>query len=155
AISRPIVRAHQEHLRRLDQQRAKVLAAALGDAPEDRTAAGAVLSRHQTEPGTEIAPTLKSLAAANRGDKPGRDHWPDARHAHQPLAFSLDAAEFFDLAGDGVNALVQVTPIFVKIEDQPGHARRYLVLDRRCPAGDQSGPDAVTRLEVELVLALL
>ena len=139
-----------------------------------------LLSRHQAEPGTEIAPALKSLAAADRGDKTGRDHWPDARHGHQPLAFSLDAAEFFDLTSDGVNALVQVTPIFVKIEDQPGHARRYLVLavlqyrekrrakgaragpdgnalldeksadlvDRRCPAGDQSGPDAVKRLQV-------
>src|SRR5947207_10222600 len=100
----PIARAHQEHLRRLDQQRAKVLAAALGDTPEDRTAAGAVLSRRRAEPGTEIAPALKSLAAADRGDKTGRDHWPDARHGHQPLAFSLHAAEFVDLAGYGVSA---------------------------------------------------
>src|SRR5947207_15222634 len=104
AISGPIVRAHQEHLRRLDHQRAQVLAAALGDAPEDRTAAGAVLSRHQAEPGTEIAPALKSLSAANRGDKTGRDHWPDAMYGHQPLAFSLHAAEFVDLAGYGVSA---------------------------------------------------
>src|SRR5437764_11891006 len=94
----PIARTHQEHLRRLDHQRAKVLAAAFGDAPEDRTAASAVLSRHQAEPGTEIAPALKSLAAADHGSKTGRDHWPDARHGHQPLAFGLDAAEFFDLA---------------------------------------------------------
>ena len=28
------------------------------------------------------------------------------------------------------------------------------LVDRRCPAGDQSGPDAMTRLQVELVLAL-
>src|SRR4029077_2779877 len=54
-----------------------------------------------------IAPALKSLAGADRGDKAGRDHRPDARHAHQPLAFGLDAAEFFDLAGDGLDALVQ------------------------------------------------
>jgi len=29
------------------------------------------------------------------------------------------------------------------------------LVDRRGPAGDQSGPDAMTRLQVELILALL
>ena len=155
--------------------------------PEDRTPAGAVLSRHQAEPGAEVAPAVKSLASADGGDKAGRDQRPDARHAHQPLTFGLGLAEFFDLAGDGLDALVQMAPVFVKTKDQLGHARRYLVLavlqyrekrvaqgaragpdgdalldqegadlvDRRRPAGDQSGPDAMTGLQIELILALL
>src|SRR3954470_8204882 len=48
AISGPIVRAHQEHLRRLDHQRAQVLAAALGDAP--RTERPSVLYCRGTRP---------------------------------------------------------------------------------------------------------
>ena len=44
AIPGPVVRAHQEHLGRLDQQHAQVPAAPLGDAAEDRPAAGAVLA---------------------------------------------------------------------------------------------------------------
>src|SRR6185295_19413707 len=145
------------------------------------------LPRHKAEPGPEVASAFECLAGADRSDKTGRDHRPDTRHAHQPLALGLDAAEFFDLAGDGLDALVQMAPVFVKTEDQLGHSRRYLVLavlqyrekrvakgaranpdsnallnqegsdlvDRRGPAGDQSGSDAMTRLQVELVLALL
>ena len=89
----PVVRAHQEDLRRLDQQRAQVLAASLGDAAQDRSPAGAVLSRHEAEPGAKVAPAVKSLAGADRGDKAGRDQRPDAGNAHQPLTLGLDLAE--------------------------------------------------------------
>src|SRR5580704_7364537 len=97
----------QEHLRRLDQQRAQVFAAPLGDTAKDRAPAGAVLSRHEAEPSAKVAPTVKGLAGADRGDKAGRDQWSDTRHGHQPLARGLDAAEFFNLAGDRLDALVQ------------------------------------------------
>ena len=120
-----------------------------------------------------FALAARGLVSVRFGDLPG-----EVARAFVDRAQHL-AAEFFDLAGDSVNALVQVTSIFVKIEDQPGHARRYLVLsvlqyrekrvakgaraspdgnallnqegsdlvDRRRPAGDQSRPDAVTRLQ--------
>src|SRR5205823_934278 len=127
-VSGPAVRAHQEHLRRLDQQRAQVLAAPLGDAAEDRPAAGAVLSGHKAEPGAKIAPALKSLSRADRGDKTGRNQRPDARHAHQPQARGLDAADFFDVAGDSLDALVQPAPVSIKTEDQLSRSWRNLVL---------------------------
>jgi hypothetical protein len=146
-----------------------------------------VLSRHEAEPGTKIATAFKSLAGADGGYNAGRDHRPDTRHAHQPLARGLGVTELFDLAGGGLNALVQMAPVLVKTEDQAGHSWRYLVLsvlqyceervakgaraspngdallnqkgadlvDCRCPARDQSGADTMTRLQVELILALL
>ena len=128
AISGPIVRAHQEDLRRLDQQRAQVFAAPLGDATEDRPPARTMLSRHKAEPGSKVAPAFESLAGADCGHDAGRDQRSDTRHAHQPPACGLDLAEFFDLAGDSLNALVEPAPVFVQTEDQAGRSWRYLVL---------------------------
>src|SRR5262252_4121633 len=102
-----IVRAHQQDLRRLDQQRAQILAAALGDAAEDRPPARAVLSRHEPEPGGKIAPALKSLSPGDRGHDTGGDYQPDPGHTHQPPALGLDLAKLFDCTGDGLDALVQ------------------------------------------------
>jgi len=47
----------------LDQQRAQIFATPLGDATQDRPATDAVLSRHDAEPGTKIAPAFKGLAS--------------------------------------------------------------------------------------------
>jgi len=55
----------------LHEERAQVTVSSLGDAPEDRTAVGAVLSRHQAETGTELAPAVKGLSDADCGDKAG------------------------------------------------------------------------------------
>ena len=126
AISGPIVRAHQQDLRRLDQQRAQILAAPLGDTAEDRPPAGAVLSRHEPEPGGKIAPALKRLSPADRGDDTGGDDRPDPGHTHQPPALGLDLAKLFDRTGDGLDAFVQPAPIFIKTEDQTGRSRRDL-----------------------------
>jgi hypothetical protein len=107
AISRPIVRTHQQDLRRLDQQRAQVLAAPLGDAAEDRPTARAMLSRNETEPGSKVAPALKSLSHADRRHNTGGDYGPYARYTHQSPTLGLDLAELFDLTGDRLDALVQ------------------------------------------------
>ena len=45
--------SHHDHLRRLDEQRAQVPAAPFGDPPKDRSAACAVLGRHQTDPSAQ------------------------------------------------------------------------------------------------------
>src|SRR5262245_40973454 len=177
----------QDDLGRLDQQRAEILAAALGDATKDGPAAGAVLSRHQAEPGRKIAPALKGLSHADRGDDAGGDDRSDPRYAHQALAFGLDLAEFFDRTGDGLDALVQPAPVFIETNDAAGHSRRYLVpsvlengeqgvakgagsrpdrdplldekgsdlVDRCRATRHQSRPDAMTGLQIELVLAFL
>jgi len=114
AIAGPIVRAHQQDLRRLDQQRAQILAAPLGDAAEDRPPAGAVLSRHEPEPGGKIAPALKSLSPADRGHDTGGDYRSDPGHTHQPPALGFDLAELFDRTGDGLDALIDAESDDVK-----------------------------------------
>ena len=68
----------------LDQQRAQIFATPLGDAAQDRPATGAVLSRHDAEPGTKIAPAFKSLTGADRRHHGGRDQRPDPWDTHQP-----------------------------------------------------------------------
>jgi hypothetical protein len=59
AISGPVMRAHQENLRSLDQQSAQIFATPLGDAAEDRPATSAVLSRYEPQPGGKIATALE------------------------------------------------------------------------------------------------
>ena len=71
AISGPVVRAHQQNLRCLDQQRAQIFAASLGNAAKDRSTAGTVLSRHEPQPGGKIATALESLTAADRCHRRG------------------------------------------------------------------------------------
>ena len=80
AVSGPIVWAHQEDLGRLDQQRAQVLAAPLGDGGRDRSPARAVLPRDEAEPGSKIAPAVKSLSHADRSHKTGGDYRPDPKN---------------------------------------------------------------------------
>src|SRR6516162_11140475 len=55
--------------------------AALGNTAEDRASTGAVLSRHQAEPGAKVAPAVKRLSGADHHDKGGRDQRSDPRRA--------------------------------------------------------------------------
>jgi hypothetical protein len=86
-----------------------------------------MLSRHEAEPGAKIATAFKSLACADRSHNAGGDQRPDPRNTYQPPAHGLAAAELVELAGDSVNALVQIAPVLVKTEDQTGDPWRYLV----------------------------
>ena len=95
--------------------------------PRIGSAAGAVLPRHEAEPGAEIAPALESLARADRGHHGSGDHRPDAGHAHQPLAVGLAVADLLDLAGERLDALVEPEPVLVEADNQIAHARRHLV----------------------------
>src|SRR4051794_38719857 len=60
----PVVRAHDQHLGGLDEQGAQVTIAPFGDAPQDRSASGAVLPWHQPKPGAKVAPSLEGVALA-------------------------------------------------------------------------------------------
>ena len=59
--------------------------------PEDRLAAGAVLTGHEAQPGAEVAAALEGFAGADRRHHGGGDHRPDAGHAHQAPAVRLAA----------------------------------------------------------------
>ena len=58
---------HQNDIGRLDEERAQVPAAALGDASEDRLATGAVLPGHKAEPSAEVTAALEARGLAFRG----------------------------------------------------------------------------------------
>ncbi len=53
-----------------DQQRSQITVAGLGDAPETLLAAGAVLSRHESEPGGELSAVGEVVAVADAGQPP-------------------------------------------------------------------------------------
>ena len=90
----PIVRAHQDDVCGLDEQGSEILAPALGDAGEDRSATCAVLAWHETKPCAEIAPALECLAGADGGDHSGRDQRANAGNAHEALAVGFLLREF-------------------------------------------------------------
>ncbi len=54
----PIVRSHQDDMRRLDEQGPQILATALGYASKDRFATRAELARDEADPGAFLAAEL-------------------------------------------------------------------------------------------------
>jgi len=70
----------------MDQLSAQVFVAALADTEQLRLAAGGELSRDQTEPCGEIAPTHEALRLTNGGDKGGGDDRADPGDRDQPAS---------------------------------------------------------------------
>jgi len=52
----------------------------------------------------------------------------DAGDAHEALAVGFLLADLVDLAGEGLDPLIEMYPVFVETHDQIAHSRRYLVL---------------------------
>src|SRR5438552_11937118 len=109
----PGLRTHEDDVGRLDEERAQILAAALGDAPEDRLATGAVLPGHETQPRAKVTAAFEGLARAYRRDHGRGDDRPNARDAHQALAVRLLVADLHDLAGERLAAFGQPPPVRV------------------------------------------
>ena len=122
----------QDDVRGLDEQCAHVLVAALGDLAEDGAIAGQLLSRHQTEPGTEVAALLEAGTVANGGDDRAGNDRANARHRHQPLAALVLFGQRLDLGGDGLDALVEPPPVGSEVLEQTPDAWR----DRRRIGGE-------------------
>ena len=66
-----------------DQQRSQITVAGLGDAPEALLATGAVLSRHESEPGGELSAVGEVVAVADAGQQRAGGGRADAGHLHQ------------------------------------------------------------------------
>ncbi len=64
----------------VDEQLSQILVAAFGDADQPGLAAGRHLTRHQSEPSREIAPTREGFAAINCGHQRRRIQHADARN---------------------------------------------------------------------------
>ncbi len=123
----PIVRSHQDDMRSLDEEGPQIFAAALGYASKDRFAARAVLAGNETDPSAKVTSTPESFTRSYGGHHRRRYDRPDTGNAHQPLAVFLGLADHLDLAGDALDAIVELQPVFVEADNQIVHARRYLV----------------------------
>ena len=67
----PVMRPHQDDVSRLDEQGTEILVAALCDTTKACSSPGAVLTRHQPKPGTEVAASLNRFASADSGHHGG------------------------------------------------------------------------------------
>src|SRR5205085_744244 len=114
----PCLRAHEDDVGRLDEERAQILAAALRYAPQDRLPAGAVLPGHETQPRAEVTAALEGLTPTYRRDYCGRNDRSDARDAHQTLAVRLAVSDLLDLAGERLDAFVEPQPVLVETDDE-------------------------------------
>jgi hypothetical protein len=123
----PIVGAHQNHFCSLDEQGPEVLSSALGDAPQDGSAAGAVLPWNETKPHAEVLTNFEHLAGADGGHHGGRDQWADAGNAHEATAVGFLLTNLLDLVGKGLDPLVEIYPVIVETAIRV-RIRRYLVL---------------------------
>src|SRR5262252_4497278 len=85
-VALPALWPDQYHPGRLHEQDAQVAIAALGYLAEDGAVCGRYLSRHQSEPGGEVAAFGEHIAGADRGDHGARNDRSDAGHRHQTLA---------------------------------------------------------------------
>src|SRR6476620_1233392 len=102
--------AHQDDVRSLDEQGSQILAPSLGDATEDGSTTCAVLAWDKTKPCAEVTPALECLAGTDGGHHGGRDQRANAGHAHEATAISFLLADLVDLAGKGLDPLIERRP---------------------------------------------
>ena len=142
---------------------------------------------NKTDPGGEVASSVKGVTLADGRNHRCRDQRANARDRHSIGTVLFRATDVFDLPGNGLYPLIQPQPVAVEPGQNGAHSRRYLVLtfiedrqeralqssqpfahgdalfnqkgpdlvDRRRPAGHQSRPHPMQRLQVQLILALL
>src|ERR1700754_2120670 len=81
--------------------------------------------------------TRPSRAPKSRPRSPRRCRWrpprrlrsvADAGDAHEPLVVGFLLTDLVDLAGEGFDSLIEMSPVFEETHDQIAHSRRYLVL---------------------------
>ena len=72
-----LVHTHDGGLGTLDQQRAQIVVAALGDTPQAGLAAGGVLARHDAQPGTKLPAGLELIEVSHRGGERRGTELPD------------------------------------------------------------------------------
>ena len=92
----------------------QILAASLGDAAQDRIGHLCCTDVDKTKPCTEVTPALECLAGTDGGDHGGRDQRTDAGNAHEATAVGLLLTDLLDLAGDGLDPLIEPYPVFVE-----------------------------------------
>src|SRR5262249_4105620 len=123
----------------LDEQTAQIAIAAPRYAAENRAVASRYLFRHEPKPGAEVAAFRERIAGADRGHHRARDDWADARDRHQSRAAFVLSSQRFDLAGEVLNARIQVAPVCHQVFEDAQHARRERIGSRRKDAR-QLGP---------------
>ena len=94
----------------MDQERAQVGIASLGDPEKPRPAAGRRLTGHEAQPGSEIARPAEGLARADRGDERGRVESAEARDGGEPPRGLVFPGSRHELGRERRDAMVELGP---------------------------------------------
>ena len=121
----PALSLDQHHPGRLNEQHAQVAVTALRDLAQDRAIAGGDLLGHEPEPGGEVAALGEGVSRTDRGHHRTGDDRPETGHAHQPLAANILVRDRSNLVRQGLDALIEPTPIARQVLDEVRHAWRH------------------------------
>ena len=118
---------HHRGLGALDQQRAQVVVAALGDAPQTGLAAAGVLARHHAQPGAELVAALELLEVAHAGRQRRRTEFADADDLGRALGRRAGAHMLADLLVAPAQVLVELAPVIERaLQHQPRRGAEFV-----------------------------
>jgi len=92
----------------VDQQRSQILIAAFADAEQPRLAAGGMLSRHKSQPSTQIACSGKGRSVSDSCDERRGVENADPGNGHQPMGGLIVASKFDELPIQCFDAPVEI-----------------------------------------------
>lgn len=90
-------------------------------------ASGGVLSRHQTEPGSEIPRFPELAVVTDSGNQRRRADRPDAGDHHEPTGSVMFCCEYFNLSGNGCESDIDDLQLLPKLFEQSPYRGRQIV----------------------------
>ena len=69
-----------------------------------------------------VTPALERLACSDGGYDSCRDQRTDTGNAHEATAVGFLLADLVDLAGKGLDPLIETNPVFVQANNQTAHS---------------------------------
>ena len=123
------VGGHHRRLGALDQQRAQVVVAAFGDAPQTGLAAAGVLAWHQAQPGAELVAALELLEVTHAGGQRRRTEFADPDDFGRTLGRRAAAHMLADLLVAPAQVLVEFAPMIERaLQHQPRRRTEFVAV---------------------------
>ena len=105
----------------------RIRVSTLADPKQGRFASGGVLSRNQTEPGSEIPRFPELSGIADRGNQRRRADRPDPGDRHEPTGCVMLCCEYFNLPGNGCKSDIDDLEFIPKLFEKNTYGWRQIV----------------------------
>ena len=102
----------------MDQQRAQIFVAALGDPQKPWLAAGRMLPWNEAEPSAKITPTRESRPIAYGGDEGRGVQGADPGDRDQTAARLVDPGVFDEFPVEGADTTVKYRPLLTQLDNE-------------------------------------